>query len=446
MNDTIAKESRTPQQFFYCFRVVPNNWTRAFTHIVMTIVFVGLLAWNMLLVSRLATSLRMNDFGRFYYSAAMFWQGKDMYGSRSENIDLIPGLLQGGNMNPPHFHLLLLPLALLSPKSALVLWGVISLLCLLTSLRIIAREAILSLTPRQRWVGGLGLLGFSGTAMVLVTGQLSFLLLLPVTLAWAAARKGSWSTAAGYLGIAMSVKPFLLIFLPYFVLGRRWRAVTIATGITLLCFVLGGVVFGIEAHWAWGRTLAAVNWEWNSMNASILGFLKRSLSESPGLSPLVFAPDLVQLLWVALIGLTGLFTFLVCLSGAEKAHVDRAFALLLLSALLISPLGWAYYLWLPIGPLIALAASWWSGCKSEIPAIQNALRWRNLLWLAAIPGLVCPPFNNLLFLHHRWATLTIGSIYFWSTLFLWISLIVDWRIAGGTFAEAYETIVRLRKA
>jgi hypothetical protein len=87
------------------------------------------------------------------------------------------------NMNPPHFHLLLLPLALLTPGVALTLWIGAGVGCLLASLRLIVREVGLPCRPWTHRLALCGLLNFAGTAAVCITGQLSFLLLLQVTLA-----------------------------------------------------------------------------------------------------------------------------------------------------------------------------------------------------------------------------------------------------------------------
>src|SRR5207247_183245 len=133
----------------------------------------------------------------------------------------------------------------------------------------------------------------------------------------------------------------------------------------------------------------------------------------------------------------------------HKIAVDRDFALLLLSSLLISPLGWAYYLWLPLGPLVALAASWWPktgsagfqpACRQDVGATPNTCgagfqpayrRWRDGLLLVGITGLLWPFFATDIFQPHVWATVSVGSVYFWSTFALWSSLIVDWRVAAS---------------
>ena len=84
----------------------------------------------------------MNDFGKFYYSAVLFLEGKDMYGpSPATLIKVSPTeRRQFWNMNPPHMHVPLLPLAVLPPMTALAIWSALNLLALAVSLRLIYRE------------------------------------------------------------------------------------------------------------------------------------------------------------------------------------------------------------------------------------------------------------------------------------------------------------------
>jgi hypothetical protein len=371
----------------------------------------------------------MNDFGRFYYSALACLQGNDMYGPRPAEFAQVPELQLGrqfGNMNPPHFHLVVLPFALFSPLVALSGWGILSGMCLVWSLRVVAKESALVISRSWWWLVVVGFLSFTGTQMMLITGQLAWVLLLPITLAWAAARRRRWEHAGGYLGIAMSVKPFLLIFLPYFVLQRQWRAL-IHASITLLgCFVVGVVVFGVDAYRSWLATLAAVNWTLGDTNVSLLGFLTRNFSANAMFSSLVDLPGVIRPLWLLGVGLIGVLTLIAAIWSEDENAIDRSFALLLLAALLISPLGWTYYLWFPLGPFVVLLSSWHGAKRVVSMSTSPTQRWRNWLLLAAIPGLVWPFLATGLLQPHPWATVVFGSIYFWSTLFLWSALIVDW--------------------
>lgn len=385
------------------------------------------IVWNLLAIYTLIIDPHYNDFGRFYYSASAFLDGHAMYGPKPrETVQLGESLgPQFGNLNPPHFHLLLLPVAFFSPAFALVFWGILSLFSLVASLYLIIKESGLELSPQMRRVSVLALLGFVGTSTTLVTGQVSFLLLLPVTLAWAAARRGQWTRTGAHLGLAMSVKPFLFIFLPYFFLRRQLQAGLAAIGTVLICFIVGLCVFGLANHQGWLQTLTAVSWSSIHSNTSILGFLTRILTTTPAL-PLAQTLDFVKILWLSLAGVIGLFTFGVILRDSTATAVDRHFALLLLAALLISPLGWIYYWWLPFGPFFVLVMAWRQEQQGTLP-VPSLVRWRNRLFLLALPGLFCPLPTIVLFPSQLWVKASIGSIYFWTTLFLWMSLIADSR-------------------
>jgi hypothetical protein len=79
---------------------------------------------------------------------------------------------------------------------------------LVWSVWLIFRELGIYWWSRQSaaWIALL-LLG-APTGAIVVTGQFTFLLLLPTTYAWLAARRGSWRLAAALLGCLASVKPF----------------------------------------------------------------------------------------------------------------------------------------------------------------------------------------------------------------------------------------------
>ena len=399
----------------------------------------ALLGWNMALVLVMERGIVRSDFGKLHASAQAFLAGRDMYdlgpatlspvrGMTDQVLHYIPFL----NLNPPHFHLILLPLAPLSARWALVVWGIVSLVCLALSLRLIARDSGIVLTPWGRRLAVLAFLGCAALGAVALTGQVSFLLLLPVTLAWSGARRGKWAEAGIYLGLAMSVKPFLAVFLPYLVLRRRFVALATAVGAGTAAFLIGLGVFGWAAHRSWIAGLSAVSWEWVAMNASVLGFLKRVLAPSLYYEPLLEAPGLITPVWLLLSGAIGVVTLAVAAADSDERAVDRAFALLLLAALLVSPLGWTYYWWLALGPMAAVVASQWGrDARAERSPASSTGHWRRALILVAVPGLFWPLPATIAFQPSAWATVFLGSAYFWATLALWGALIADWRVAGG---------------
>jgi len=387
------------------------------------------LAYYAILARAMVEQYHLNDFGKFYYSARLFLEGKDMYGpSPATSMPVGPGLEHEFlNVNPPHFHLLLLPLAPLAPLTALIVWAVASVAALAFSLRLVVRELQVRLTPTSALWSVLALLSFAATGAVIITGQLTFFLMIPVTLAWAAAREGRWPRAGVWMGLAMSVKPFLLIFVPYFLLRRQWRAAGYAVLTVAAAFGVGRAVFGIEAHEGWGRALAGTDWPWAAMNGSLLGMLSRSLRPSPYFTPQWLAPELVRPFWR--IGALVILAATLWISARDRSDVavDRGFALLLLGALLVSPLGWVYYLWLPVGPMAALAVTWFRDWRP-------AARLRTTLLACAAPALVCPLILITAWQPAGWLTPILGSAYFWATLLMWSALVAKDTGAGRTVA------------
>jgi hypothetical protein len=402
------------------------------------LVLLTLILWNAWVAHTMVTRLQMSDFRIFYLSARAQLEGRDMYDLPSELQTYAGRTLRSTlvNLNPPHFQLLLLPLALVPAGVALGLWAVVSLLCLGGSLYVIARELDLKPSWPNCWRAAIWLLAFAGMGAVLATGEMSFLLSLPLTLAWAAARRERWSRAGIYLGLAMSLKLFLLIFIPYFVLRRRLAAAAASCAAASACFVAGVLIFGPSSYWSWLSQLASVSWAWRSANASVLGILTRSLSENPHFTPFTGAPELVLPLWLPAVAIVGVLTLVVVTFDRTESAVDRAFALLLSAALLISPLGWIYYLWLGLGPFAALALNWRNGAgRNPQEASAAAARWRQRFLILAVPGLVWPHFATFAFQPHAWATPLLASAYFWSAAALWCAFVLDgWAVNPRTAA------------
>jgi len=382
----------------------------------------GLLGFALLLVIPLAYDahlvqvmlrIQMNDFGKFYYTARYFLEGRDPYAASPATLILASALegRQLGNMNPPHFHLLILPLSLWGPQVALVGWTIASVVSLALAVRVLVENLGCSrLTP---WRLGFILLFFVawvGTGSLIVTGQLSWLLLWPLTASWAAMRQGRWLKAGILVGLLVSVKPFLALLLVYFVIRRRLDALVAGLLALALAYLVGLAVFGYAAHMSWLRALGGVDWSWLVMNGSLLGFFSRLLSPCPGLAPLVEASGAIYALW--LLTSAGGVTLTLLSVAQQRGDVDRAFALLLVASLLFSPLGWVYYAWFLIPPLLAIGGRALLARQRAflVPAVVASL-WPVPLAVVGQPSAL--------------ATFTVGSIYFWGFLSLWIALLRD---------------------
>jgi hypothetical protein len=404
-------------------------WSFSYCFIIALIIYLTLynIDYAMIMIK-----LNMNDFGKLYYAAVSFLQGGNFY-------DLSPAMIIPVsplelhiflNLNPPHFHLLLLPFAIFSPKIALFLWSAISFIFSLTSLYIIFHEVKVLFNFWRLMLLIVALLAFAGTATVVVTGQISFILMLPLTLFWMNSRHGRWNAAAIYLGLSMAIKLFLIIFIPYLLLRKKWRALFIASGVALACYGVGLLLFGWDSYRLWLHSLKLADWHWMGINSSLQGFFSRLLAASPVFLPAFGKPTLIKPLWLATGGLIGLVTLALTTHDNSKEEVDRSLALLFVAAQLISPLGWIYYSWLAFGPIIALWVSWYEDWPKDREADKSLWRARNVLILFTLLGFLIPYNCLLLFQPNQFITFSSGSTYFWATLTLWAGLCVDWRLAS----------------
>jgi hypothetical protein len=200
------------------------------------------------------------------------------------------------------------------------------------------------------------------------------------------------------VGLACGLKLFLAPLLLYLVLRRRWTAVTAAAAATCVSFAAGVLAFGLEAHREWLAALRDVQWTWAAMNASVVAPFARVTVPAAPLAD-TSGPSLTLMIAAAGVSLTVLLVGLW--ASIRTCSVDRAVCILYLTCLLSSPLGWVYYHWILVGPGFATFR-------------QHDRRWI----YAACAGLLIP-FFLLAFLSVVLAV-TIGSVYTWSTLLLWM--------------------------
>lgn len=403
--------------------MTPSRAAQASILVAAAALCVVALTLDALLMRAMIERYCMNDFGKFYYSSRAFFEGSDMYApnpATSQPGD--PSGLEYLNLNPPHFHLVVLPFALLAPAEAVMSWIIVSLIALIVSIMIITRETAVTLTPVRTLLVALAVLAFAGTQAFFLTGQLSMLLLAAMTVCWINARRGRWTAAAVWLGICLGIKPFLLLFLPYLLVARHLRAIGVALVTAAACFAVGLFVFGAENYEAWYRALGeAGDWTWAEMNASALGLFRRSFDVQPIVSPVWVRPELVRL-WIPTAAAIGIVTLVAAARDRTTSGIDRAFALVLVAAPLMSPLGWVYYYCIAAGPAAAVILAHRRQRDFSRPmAIVGAVAFIGLFWPHPMLGAFQP---------HRWATLFVASAYFWGAFGAWIWLVMDARPAA----------------
>lgn len=359
------------------------------------------------LMNRLLILLHYNDFGKFYYAAQEWRSGGSLYGANPATA--IP--FGGGrveeflNLNPPHFHFLVLPLSHLAIERAYAFWAALNVAAALASLRAIATVV----NPRPSaasWAVGLALAAASAPALAwAATGQVTGLLMACTTAFWLAVRRGRWVRAGFVIGLACSIKIFLAPLMLYLALKRQWAAASVAVAAAVLPFVLGLVAFGVEAHEEWIAAIRGIRWTGAVMNASLQGLLGRTWS----VDAIVTAPLVDGVSAVVALCLLAVASW----SALRAADRDAATLVLLVTALLASPLGWVYYVPITAGPLVLLLVS-----RRLSPWVYVSLA-----------GLMVP-FTLLYPYSSRAFALTLGSTYSWSLLVIWIAALRAARTGG----------------
>lgn len=252
----------------------------------------------------------------------------------------------------PAFAVAVSPLGALSLGAAKATWTALSVVCLVYLLAWSARLARPA-GPQAAlaWLTGLALAKFFAHELVL--GQANLLFAAGCTGALVLLVRGRDASAGALFGLATLVKPYALVFLPYLLLTRRWRAAG-AAGAGIACVLVApAAVYGFN-----GTVDLTRDW-WRAASDSSL--------------PLLTNPDSVSILamytkwlgWGTLAGSLALATIGVLAVGvlavlARRITVATPEALevgLLLTAIpLVTPQGWDYVLLLS-APLIALLIS-----------------------------------------------------------------------------------------
>jgi hypothetical protein len=374
-----------------------------------------------------------SDFTIFYYTARMVADGLPMYGESPSRYGVTWVATHLGNLNPPHFQILFVPLAALPYGQALLAWVAISFASLVASLVVIARELRVPFTWKRFVALGAVTIGLAPFTTVAVTCEMTFVLMLPFALLWRAWRRGQWASAGAWLGVLVSLKLFFLVLVGWLALRRQWRALGACAASIAALVLLGCVVFGFDAYRLWTHSLGTVGWQWMAMNASWPGYASRLLQGSPKIEPVALVPWLVMP--VATFGAAFVLAATMRATwrgpdiGPDDAGPDDAgpddiawrewvLLVLLLGAIVASPLGWVYYLPLAYAPLLG-----WMGAGDGWARLKQLTRPVLAALVIAIALLYTPQELANAGQPSTLATLTLASAYFYATVLLWAILI-----------------------
>jgi hypothetical protein len=357
---------------------------------------------------------QLSDFGRFYY-AVDAWRtaAGDLYQPTFVTPIVVKGqTLEMMNVASPLWHVVALPFTYVSPRIAFGLWVLCNVAAWAWSVRICLSQW--KLVVDYRWYPAIafGIVGSSVTAGAFHTGQYIGLLMLPATFAWRAARENRWVSVGAWLGFLSYHKPFGLIFFVWLAWNRRWRALLACMIVLVASVVVGEVVFGPGIHVQWRAALQkdVTAWTWLYTNASIWAPWARAFRPSPSFafwqsSALAVLPALACAGTVAMV--TGWRL-------RRPVQIDSAWTILWSAALLISPLGWTYYLWWGAGPFGAVILRAWQQ--------QPQFRWQ--IW--AIAACFWLPLDTMIAGQPSvFASFVVGSLFTWALMAFWMLALRD---------------------
>jgi Glycosyltransferase family 87 len=298
-----------------------------------------------------------SDYGNFYHSQHLFLEGKNSYSpvyfiqGKPNSPPQKKPLRLGANLNPPFFILATFPFAYLSYPHALFLWFLFSILAGAISVLRIQKTLYPGIKPTlQSRVGVLlAFFAYFPTFASLQLGQVTLLLLPLLVLSWQSARNHQSTRAAVFLGIAASLKPFIALFSLYFLLRKEHRALLTFIITCISCALLAVLFLGIAAYHSYLQGLNHIIWAASSWNVSLYGMLLRLFGGPESNAALFSLPKILPFLYPILVFglLGGIFIFFHSYSNSfldDKKKIDLEFSMILVAMLLISPLGWIYYL------------------------------------------------------------------------------------------------------
>ena len=239
----------------------------------------------------------------------------------------------------PAFAVLTAPGARVSLQTAKTIWFVASVVLLVAFLYL----SLVTIPERRKtsWVlvtlTLLVMLKFYGHELVL--GQMNVLFGVVVAGAVVALRRGRESVAGVLIAVAIVVKPYAVIFLPWLLARRRVSSISAAAVGTAAVLVLPAVVYGvsgdIELHREWWRTVTestAPNLT-NADNVSILAMWVKWIGAGAAATALAAVTSAILLASVA------------CVFARRRTvrFPEGLEAALLLTCIpLLSPQGWDY--------------------------------------------------------------------------------------------------------
>lgn len=373
-------------------RYLNNNRHSKWRVISATFLLAVLILVLLIFINTYAQIPTSSDFLKFYSSIRFLHRDQSIYKplnleSIPSDIPIDPELVSdfiGPNLNPPFQTLLLSPLGLFSYGYAYWIWSLLSITMGLISVCLIWNAYHEEFPISHVFELSIVFLVFFPTILTIILGQFSAILLFLITIAWISARKGQERNAGITLGVALSLKIFTGLFIPVFIVQRRWKLLIWYIGTFFIVNVISMLIIGLDEHIEYLRTVSSITWYASSWNPSLMGFLSRIFGGFENIS-IIDAPRIgITLYYIVSILLVSILLWFTKIKDDDIFRFDLIYGLTIVSILIISPLGWIYYYELMILPLVV---AWYQ--SKEVG--EKSLRW----FLIAAWILFCIPHNRI---------------------------------------------------
>ena len=333
------------------------------------------------------------DFSQEWLSARNYWSSMPVYTPQSEALLKHTGerpvkddAMLPWNVHPPASIIFALPFGSLpnnkfAYRHSHLIWTAAMSACLLAALIVAIRVSGRNFQLGDALMLGALLFFCSPLQTQLFQGQLNGIIAMLVVLAWAADKRERYFQAGVLIGLAAAIKIVPAYLFLYWLVQRRWQALSggVAGFVLLNCLALA--MFGLDSFRVYVEIVApsVTNYRSSWDNVSISGFWFKLFDPNEQVERV---QALARLPWLAN-GLSFLCQLIVtmivsrrCVQARTREQRDHALGLAVIGMLLVSPITWSHYFLVLIMPLCV---------KSAVPytTIGRWLFWGavTVLWL-----------------------------------------------------------------
>jgi hypothetical protein len=288
----------------------------------------------------------LTDFGVCYQAGGRFSAGESLYRNSDGHLQF---------KYSPLAAMVYAPLAGLPWNTAKFIWFLVMLGCLGGIFFLIVRILPGQGPPAAWTIGWSMLVWLKYVAREIELGQVNLIILLLLLGLLQALSTGHERASGVFWAASLFIKPYAVVFLPYFLLKRKWAAVATGLGTILLGLLLPIINFGWAGNWSllreWGRTLSKSTPGLLAVgdNASLYAFFAKWLGSSQTTQALAIGG-------IATAVIAGMIFWMM--QTGRRARIEKVeiaeVAVLMMLIPMLSPLGWNYnYLYaLPAAALV----------------------------------------------------------------------------------------------